>query len=131
MQHVNRTNDHTKRKKMLECNCRRKTLSQHTTTTVNMCATNGKRSFGNRVTPTVNEQYQLVKKNWIEVPSVKYILFSFFLLIIYPFSFSTSIVHFTFHSKKYISLFSSQIPSKTRTLASSARSIHIHEIQKW
>jgi len=54
MQHGNRMNDHTKHKrclKVLECNCR----SQHTT--VIMYATNGKRSIGNRVTPTVNEQY--------------------------------------------------------------------------
>lgn len=42
--------------------------------------------------------------------------FLFFFLFISSFSFSTTtIVHFTFHSKKYISLFSSQIPSKTRT----------------
>lgn len=50
------------------------------------------------------------KMDWGSISQIFEFFFFFF------FSFSTiTIVHFTFHSKKYISLFSSQIPSKTRT----------------
>lgn len=68
------------------------------------------------------------KMDWGSISQIFEFFFFFF------FSFSTiTIVHFTFHSKKYISLFSSQIPSKTRTLTSSSWDdlMNNHEIKKW
>lgn len=63
MQHVKwkERSDHTKHKrcfKVLECNCRRRILMmrQIQNSYYYLYATNGKRGFGNRVTPTVNEQ---------------------------------------------------------------------------
>lgn len=137
MQHVKwkERSDHTKHKrcfKVLECNCRRRILMMREAH--NSYYYVYMRPTENGALETVLPQLSMnssslwKKMDWGSISQIFEFFFFFF------FSFSTiTIVHFTFHSKKYISLFSSQIPSKTRTLTSSSWDdlMNNHEIKKW